>query len=70
MVCAWVGKELPDRRQKERRIKVIRAEEGESLLGRLPDGQGETVVKVGSWCVFVVRVQGRGRGLAAHLPIG
>lgn len=43
---------------------------GESLLGRLPDGQGETVVKVGSWCVFIVRVQGRGRGLATHLPIG
>ena len=31
MVCAWVGKEFPDMRQSERRIKFVRVGRGESL---------------------------------------
>ena len=31
MVQAWVGKEFPDTRQNERRIKFIRVGRGESL---------------------------------------
>ena len=31
VVCGWVGKEFPDTRQNERRIKFIRVGRGESL---------------------------------------
>ena len=48
MVCARVGKEFPDMRQNERRIKFIRVGEGRvaaSTVGGLPDSQGEPTLK-------------------------
>lgn len=53
---AW--KKIPDRRQNERRIKLIRVEEGTvaaSTVGQLPDSQGEPTLDVGSWFVSIAR---------------
>ena len=58
MVCVRLGKERPDRRQNERRIKLIRVEEGTvtaSIVGQLPDTQGEPTLDVGSWFVSIAR---------------
>ena len=45
MVCAWIGKEYPDMRQNERRIKFIR--EGDDV--RTVDWlKGELTVRTGA----------------------
>lgn len=63
MVCVWVGKEIPDTRQNERRIEFIRVGEEvgtASKMGQLPESQGELTLNVGLWSVFIVRGQGTG----------
>ena len=37
VVCAWVGKEFPDKRQNERRIKFIREGEAIRTMGPLKE---------------------------------
>lgn len=63
VVSVQLGKEFPDKRQNERRIKLIRVEEGTvtaSTVGQLPDSQGEPTLDVASWFVSVARGQGVG----------
>ena len=44
MVCVWVGKEFPDMRQNERRIKFIRARDAVRTVGQL---KGELILNRG-----------------------
>jgi len=45
MVCVWVGKEFPDMRQNERRIKFIRVRDAVRTVGQL---KGELILNRGT----------------------
>ena len=63
VVRAWVGKEFPDTRQTERRIKFIRVGEGRiaaTTAGQLPYSQREPTLNRCPWSIFIPRVQGMG----------
>ena len=57
MVHAWVGKEFPDMRQNERRIKFIRVGDAVRTVDQL---KGELTFNRGPLSTFIARVQGVG----------
>ena len=57
VVRAWVGKEFPDVRQNERRIKFIRAGDAVRTMGQL---KGEPATHRGLYSAFIPGVQGVG----------
>jgi len=59
MIHAWVGKEFPDMRQNERRIKFIRVGDAVRTVDQL---KGELTFNRGSLSTFIARVQGVGWG--------
>ena len=67
MVWAWIGKESPDMRQNERKIKFIRM--GGTVRTACPFNR-ELSPNKGFLVHFIHRVQGLGWDLASHLLIG
>ena len=55
MVWAQVGKEFPDMRQNERKIKFIRVGDAVRTADQL---KGEPMLNRGPWSTFIPRVQG------------
>ena len=57
VVCEWVGKEVLDMRQNERKIEFIRVGDAVRIVGRF---QGKLTLNRSPWSIFISRVQGTG----------